>query len=197
MFSKKFVVLIAQLVWSVPLPIYRVLSPPIIADKPSSPPINRSNCCAFIVFALLSIYWMCLAFFQFGWENYFRFVRLPLWSFNLWIVSLGLVCIWPFEFHIFIYILYSNGGFLFICERCFNLVKVFQVWSMEGYEIERDQKRVWSKERRSHHRRWWLWCKLCLPIWACFRERPPLGRVFFYLYFFLINSVWLLGKEGK
>ena len=24
-----------------------------------------------------------------------------------------------------------------------------------------------------------------LPIWACFKERPPLGkRVFFYLYFF-------------
>ena len=37
-----------------------------------------------------------------------------------------------------------------------------------------------------------------LPIWACFGERPPLGKmVFFYLYFFLINSVWLLGKEGK
>ena len=22
-----------------------------------------------------------------------------------------------------------------------------------------------------------------LPVWACFIERPPLGRVFFYLYF--------------
>ena len=50
-----------------------VLSPPITADKPSSPPINRSNCGAFIVFASLGIYWMCLAFFQFGWENDFRF----------------------------------------------------------------------------------------------------------------------------
>ena len=27
---------------------------------------------------------------------------------------------------------------------------------MEGNEIERQRKRFWSKERRSHHRRWWL-----------------------------------------
>ena len=122
-------------------------------------------------------------------------ITFVLWSFNLWIVSLGLVCIWPFEFHIFISILYSNGGFMYICERCFNLAKVFQVWSMEGYEIERERKRVRSKERRSHHRRWWLWWKLSLLIWACFRERPPLGRVFFYLYFF--NKLCLVARKGR
>ena len=77
-FSKKFLVLIAHLVRIVSLPIYCVLSPPIMAGKPSSPPINRWNCCVFIVFALSGIYWTCLAFFQFGWENDFRFVWLPL-----------------------------------------------------------------------------------------------------------------------
>ena len=66
---------------------------------------------------------------------------------------------------------------------------------MEGYEIERERKRVWSKERRSHHRR--CGCdEPALPIWACFKERPPLGkRVFFYLYFF--NKLCLVARKGR
>ena len=36
-----------------------------------------------------------------------------------------------------------------------------------------------------------------LPIWACFRERPPLGkRVFFYLYFFF-NKLCLVARKGR
>jgi len=39
--------------------------------------------------------------------------------------------------------------------------------------------------------------ELALSIWACFRERPPLGkRVFFYLYFFF-NKLCLVARKGR
>ena len=62
---------------------------------------------------------------------------------------------------------------------------------MEGNEIERQRKRFWSKERRSHHWRW---------TWAVLEgEHHPVGFLLslFFLLIFLINSIWLLGKEGK
>ena len=92
--------------------------------------------------------------------------------------------------NIYIYILYSNGGFMFICERCFNLVKVFQVWSMEGYEIERERKWIWSKERRSHHRRWWLW-RFGL---VSERDHHSVGFSFISIFF---NKLCLVARKGR
>ena len=62
-------------------------------------------------------------------------------------------------------------GFRFGENREREKLMIFQVWSMEGNEIERQRKRFWSKERRSHHWRWWLrWASLADLVQIQIRE---------------------------
>ena len=53
----------------------------------------------------------------------------------------------------------------------------------------RKKEREFGRRREEATIRGWGCDEPALPIWACFKERPPLGkRVFFYLYFFLISE---------
>ena len=64
----------------------------------------------------------------------------------------------------------------------------------------RDRERDFGQRREEPTIRGGGCDELALPIWACFKERPPLGkRVFFYLYFFInfFNRLCLVARKGR
>ena len=61
----------------------------------------------------------------------------------------------------------------------------------------REKEREFGQRREEANIRGGVCDEPALPIWACFRERPPLGKgVFFYLYFFF-NKLCLVARKGR